>query len=117
MAITWANVTAIAPELATVAADTQASILAYVNDEAIHDATWRDAARANRARQYLAAHMGTLSRAGNGAHGPVIGEAAGPVSRQYGVTVAAGSEDFEATGYGKVYRRLVRASFGGPWVP
>lgn len=117
MAITWATVTAIAPELATAAADTQASILAYVNDEAIHDATWRDAAKANRARQYLAAHMGTLSRAATGARGPVQSETAGPVSRTYAVASAAGSEDLDSTGYGKVYARLTHASFGGPWVP
>lgn len=122
MAITWDNgadayrVTAVAPELATSGAATQETILAYVNTEAIHDATWRDASKANRARQYLAAHMGTLARPGRGANGPVIGESAGPVSRQYGVTVAAEASDFEATSYGKVYRRLVRQQFGGPWV-
>jgi membrane protein involved in colicin uptake len=114
MSITWAKVTAIAAELSTTSAEAQTEILAYVNDEAIHDETWRDAAKADRARQYLAAHMGALALPGRGANGPVIGESAGPVSRQYGVTVAAGASDFEATSYGKVYRRLVRQQFGGP---
>ena len=121
MAITWDDeddlyrVIAIAPELASLDTGTQETILAHVNDEAISDEVWRSAAKADRARQYLAAHMGTLARPGRGANGPVVGESAGPVSRQYGVTVAAGTSDFEATSYGKVYRRLVRQQFGGPW--
>lgn len=120
MSITWADVTTLFSgdtALAALPTLTQNSILAQVNDEEVHDSTWRIAARANRARLYLAAHLGSLASGVNsGAKGPVQSESVGSVSRSYALSVAQNSNPLDSTGYGKEYRRLVRLQFGGPWV-
>lgn len=115
MSIVWADVTAIAPELSTVAAAGQTAILGQVNDEEIKDATWPSVAKANRARRYLAAHLATLTLSARGGVGPIQSESVGNVSRSYAVSVSEGSNNLDGTAYGKEYRRLVRLSFGGPW--
>lgn len=103
MAIVWADVTAIAPELSTVGASTQTAILAYANAE-LDAATW--GGRLERGRAYLAAHLATLSRrAGSG--GAVVSESVGDVSRAYSTGDALAS-DLEATAYGKEFRRLIK---------
>jgi len=121
MSITWAQVTTAYPgdaALAALAVGTQNDILAQVNDEEIHDATWPSTAKADRARRALAAHLGAMASAQNaGARGPVQSETVGSVSRMYALSVAQGSNPLDSTGYGKEYLRLKRLSFGGPWVP
>jgi hypothetical protein len=121
MAITWAQVTTSFPGdagLAALAVGTQDDILERVNNEEIHDATWRTAAKADRARRYLAAHLGSIASGVNpGARGAVQSESVGQVSRSFALSVAQGSNPLDSTGYGKEYMRLVRLQFGGPWVP
>ena len=116
MSISWADVTALAPELSTVDAGKQTLILDQVNNIEIHDDTWRSAAKANLARRYLAAHLASVTSNGRGSVGPVQSESVGQVSRSYAISVAQGSSNLDTTSYGKEYRRLVRNQFGGPWV-
>lgn len=115
MSIVWSDVEAIAPELSVSPLATQDAILEQVNDEEIHDDTWRSAARADRARRYLAAHLATIASNGRGSVGPIQSESVGSVSRSYAVSMAMGSSNLDSTGYGKEYQRLRRMQFGGPW--
>lgn len=111
--ITWSDVTAIAPELATVAGGTQTAILADVATEVIV-ANWPSQEKADRASKYLAAHLATLSKRA-GAAGPIQSQAVGGVSVSYAVSAMAAV--LAATAYGQEYQRLQRLSFGGPWAP
>lgn len=114
-AITWSDVVAIAPELSSVGASTQAAILADVYTEVVVD-NWYSEARANRAAKYLAAHLATLTVGARGGAGPVQSRSVGQVSESFAVSVAEGSNNLDSTAYGKEYRRLLRLAFGGPHV-
>ena len=70
--ITWADVIAIAPELASVPVDTQNAILLDISKQ-LSASRWGE--RYDTACKYLAAHLGTISTlGGQGASGQVIGE-------------------------------------------
>lgn len=115
MAITWADVQAIAPELTDTAVPTatQAVLLAMV-DRQIDDEAWLDLA--NDGRTYLAAHMGTVYvTTANGAAasvGPVTMETVGPMSRSYGSSTTNGTSTVDpllgTTRYGLWYLHMIR---------
>lgn len=112
-AITWSDVTNIAPELSTVAVAAQTDILAYVN-VALNVELFGGESHpmVKLLRIYLAAHFGTVTKSGgSGALGPVIAESGGGLSRQYGSSVVNGSDPlFDKTNYGQTFRLLVRSS-------
>lgn len=99
MAITWADVEAVAPELATVALATQTAILAQVNSE-LSTSVWGTKIEIGRA--WLAAHLGTLAGIEEGG-GVVQSETVGAVSRTYAVS----SGDYSSTAYGNEFQRLL----------
>lgn len=107
--ITWADVVAHAPELASIDVVAQTNILAYVN-AAFNEASLASASaqRAKLVRIYFAAHIATVeSRGAGGASGAVISETRGRLSRTYG---AAPAGVFASTSYGQAYLALVRTS-------
>jgi hypothetical protein len=112
VAITWASVVAIAPELSTIAVDSQTAILADVDLE-VRAANWPSTAHADRAKKYLAAHVASLSRRG-GSGGAIQSQTVGSVSVTYAVPVSA--TVLGSTAYGQEYQRLKRLYFGGPRV-
>lgn len=105
MAITWTDVTAIAPELSTAALATQTAVLASVELQ-VNDDAWDDLASTGKA--YLAAHLATLAaRGASGAAGPVTSESVGQLSRSYAAP-ATPSSSLGLTSYGQEYLRLTR---------
>ena len=108
-AIIWADVTAVASELASTAGATQTMILAYVNDALSVDAFGgEDSATLTLARAYLAAHMATAGA--RGAPGQVSAESAGGLSRSYAVDAASSGSSYGSTAYGQQYLALVNRS-------
>ena len=116
MAISWSDVVKIAPELSTLAVDTQNEILADVDLE-VDPGTWNEFA--DKGRKYLAAHLGTLARPGSvGVAGPVTSETLGPMSRSYSVEGATDAGALSSTRYGVEYARTRRIACGpGALVP
>ncbi len=112
-AIIWTDVTALAPELTSVSSGAQTDLLAYVNT-ALKVSVFDDETgpMTRLARIYLAAHYATISQQGGaGAAGPVTGESAGGLSRQYASFSPMGSDPlFDVTPYGKAFRGLCRRS-------
>lgn len=109
--ITWADVTAIAPELSSVAAGTQAAILASVVvllDPVVLGVNF------NSAAAYLAAHLATLGTqqaAVGGLAGGIVPSSAtvGPLTQTYtavGGTSAMARSALETTAYGRMYLML-----------
>lgn len=79
MAISWTDVTAVAPELASTSTTTQNMILALVERWVSSDSrAW--GSLADDGKRYLAAHLGTL--VGNKS-GAISSESLGPMSRSY----------------------------------
>jgi len=118
--ITWANVTAFAPELSTVDEDAQTFILAYVNGDygiAVSEFDGEDGPTTRLVRIYLAAHLGTINGSGaGGAGGFVTSESAGGLSRSYSTSIGLSGNDFDLTTYGKTLRGFMRRFSGGPRV-
>ena len=107
--ITWSNVVAIAPELASVPLATQTAILSAVEAQ-LAPSQW--GARYDLACTYLAAHLGSASIAGGqGAAGPVTSETVGSVSRSYAAP-AATTANTGSTSYGREYERLKKQLVG-----
>lgn len=105
--ITWADVTALAPELAGVSVAGQAQILEEVS-QAIGVDKWGGLANANSGALWLARHVATLY--GKGGTGVVTEVHAGPVGKSF-----AGNStmrDLESTRYGMRFLQLARA-----WLP
>lgn len=106
MAITWADVEAIAPSLSTVPVGAQAILIAYV-EETVDEGAFVGATSYLLAKAYLAAHYGSLTlSAGTGR--AVSSESAGGISRSYVVPALTG--DVGSTEYGRAFQSLVRAS-------
>ncbi len=105
MAITWASVEAIAPELSDVSLASQTAILADVALQ-VGPNRWGSEARADIGRKYLAAHLGSMTL-GGGSDAFVTSESADGVSRSYSVGSVSGSLD--SSSYGLEYRRLLRS--------
>ncbi len=121
-AILWTDVTALAPELATVGVPAQTIILEHVNSALAVD-LWggEEAVRLKMARSYLAAHFGAQVGAGGAAAaGPVVAESADGLSRSYANLFAMMGSDplYDATSYGRQYRLLVHTNprLRGPFV-
>ena len=113
-AITWAQVVAFAAELSPVDVIAQDLILAFVNTELAPDYFGgEESSKLTLARIYYAAHLGTITKRGDSAAGPVTGESEGGVSVQYASFSPAGSDPLMGTtSYGKQYMQLVRSSPG-----
>lgn len=111
MAIDWADVEGIAPELSDIPWSGRRCILAYVNNALDEDA-WGGEESVRLARIYLAAHYGTITRqGGNGPSGPVVSESVGDLSRQYAAASPMGTDPLmDTTPYGKSFRGLLRRS-------
>lgn len=102
MAITWAQVVLIAPELSTVATATQ-NLLLVIVDRQIDGEVW--GSYADDGALYLAAHLGTLANGGAAGAGPVTSETLGPMSRSYGMPSGV-SGTFGTTRYGVMFEQL-----------
>lgn len=88
MAVTWADVILIAPDLSSVASGSQNAILADVSTILSNASAWPTTAMHDLAKKYLCAHFGALAlRATGGGSasgaGPVASEAVGDVSVSY----------------------------------
>jgi hypothetical protein len=100
--ITWADVIAVAPELAVVPTTSQDEILA-IADRQVNADSW--GVLHDDGMRYLCAHLGTMAlRRGSG---PVASETVGPLSRSY-VNMVTLSGLYGATPYGVEYRRLIK---------
>lgn len=100
---TKAAVLLTAPELSTVTDDqwTQA-----IDDaELLMNSTAFDT-RAELAARYLVAHLLTMSQRRGG--GNVSSVSVGPVSVQYGISVASDASTFDQTSYGRQFKLLAR---------
>jgi hypothetical protein len=110
--ITWSDVTAFAPELATFDSGAQADVLAYVNT-ALNLSEWgsESSPQLRLARIYLAAHCATVTNGGsNPVAGPITEEQVGDISRSYGFSGTVQSTDLESTSYGRMFRFLCNHS-------
>jgi hypothetical protein len=111
-AITWADVVAVAPELALIDVIAQDFFLDYVNsqfDVSLLDG--EDGPRTRLARIFLAAHLATLSRRGRtSSSGPVIEEALGPQSRKYADITEHYDSLLASTPYGLMYLSVINTS-------
>jgi hypothetical protein len=109
MAIAWADVVLIAPELSAVVAGAQTAILADVVLQLDEDTC---GTRYDLISKYLAAHLGTITlRGASGAAGPVTSEKVGPLARSYAAPYSD-STDLESTPYGQEYLRLINTLAG-----
>lgn len=106
MAITWADVTARAPELSTLAVNVQNAILADVT-VLLNVNVFGD--KYTMAACYLAAHKGTIAKIkGQGPAGPITSESTGRVSRSYASPAQLPREDdLSSTLYGRQYLGVV----------
>lgn len=104
-AITWADVIALAPEVATIPLGAQTDILAYVNSQ-LNVVTWggEDSIQLRLGRIYLAAHLATITVFGGSGAGPVVSESAGGLSRSYAQASTSGAR----TGYQDMFLELLR---------
>lgn len=102
--ITWADVSAIAPEVTSVPVAAQTDILAYVNTE-LNVTEWggESSITLRLGRIYLAAHLGVTTAQGGASAGPVVSESAGGLSRSYANTSTTGSR----TGYQDMFKELL----------
>ena len=108
--ITWSDVVAAAPELATLNATTQTDIVNYAN-AALNPAMFDNLGPIQRlATIMLAAHMGALAKLGTG--GPLTGESDGRFSRSYAQLL--GRSNYETTSYGRAYLSLIGPQAHGP---
>lgn len=109
IAITWAEVIALAPELAAVSIDGQNQVIAQVLLE-INPSAWGSDTRAKAAALWLARHMATINGKG-GVAGPVTEVHAGAVGKSFGM-LAQWKSLLATTRYGQEYLRLIRL-----WLP
>lgn len=103
--ITWEEVTALAPELASVSSAGQAQILAQVQME-VAESKWGSPERAKTAAIWLARHMATFR---GGSTAGLSSISVGGVSKSF---AGASESDFAQTKYGKEYLRLLKL-----WMP
>ena len=106
MAITWANIVAIAPSLSTVPSASQ-TILMSMAAAQMDSTLWGDLYDAGQT--YLTAHLAQLGILGGS--GPVTQETVGDLSVSYASPKLLGSSMF-LTSYGVEYERLSRLLSG-----
>ena len=118
MAVSWASVTARAPDLSTVAAGSQTAILDDVLVLLSNASAWQSTALHELAQIYLAAHLGTLNlraAAGgsSGGAGAIASESVGDVSVSYSnpTTVDTSAAAYTTTAWGLQFLALSRRSF------
>jgi hypothetical protein len=114
-AITWAQVTALAPELASLeGSDAEAFIIDYVNENISGTAFGGESSAATRiARIYLAAHLGTMALAeGEAVAGPVLSESVGGASVTY-ANLTSGTS-FQGSVYADMYNGMLKRHCRGP---
>jgi hypothetical protein len=104
MAVVWADVLLIAPDLSSVPSGAQAVILADASTILSHAEYWPTPAMHDLAKKYLCAHLGALyvRAAGGGSasgSGAVASEAVGSVSVSY----ATPSTDLSDAGYATTF--------------
>lgn len=105
MAVIWANVVDIAPELSTVAAGSQTAYLAIAG-RAVDPEVWGEST--DDGVRYMAAHLATLGNgSGAGGAGAVTSETLGPMSRTYASTVAGVEGALATTRYGVMFLNLL----------
>ena len=104
MAITWADVSAIAPSLSSVPIATQAAILLIV-DRQIDDSQW--GVLADDGRRYLAAHLASI----RSDTGLVTSETLGQMSRSYSLPPGV-MGSLALSVFGAEYRRLMDIAIG-----
>lgn len=109
--ITWADVTALAPELASVGLATQSAVLAQVGLE-VTTGKWGSLERANTAAAWLARHLGATFATGGGGSGELQSVSVGGVSKSYATSGGTDLSSLRSTKYGREYLRLVRK-----WMP
>ena len=116
MAISWTDVSRIAPELVSLTVETQNAILEDVDLE-IDAGRW--GSFADKGRKYLAAHLGTVASRGSvGVAGAVTSETLGPMSRSYDSSSSSDAGLLSSTRYGIEYVRIRRIACGpGAFVP
>ena len=100
MALTWSDVTAMAPELADVPVAAQTEILATVAD--LPADVWASAL--TRGQLALARHLGTIQKR-RGAAGQVVSKSVGAASVSYAALM--NPSPLSSTVYGQEYERLV----------
>lgn len=105
--LTWGDVVAIAPHLASAPLELQDLVLEAVPLRVEQD-RWGDPAF--MAGLQLAAHLATVSTQG-GKSGPVSSQAVGQVSVSYGLP-SSWEEGLALTSYGREYIRLRRQALG-----
>lgn len=107
MAVTWAQVLLVAPELSSITdTSAQALFLDIASRQVDPDVCGEFTDDMHR---YMTAHLATLGAGGSagGAAGPVTSETLGPMSRSYGTLSGASTEDsLGLTRYGLEYKRL-----------
>jgi hypothetical protein len=107
-AITWTDVTNVAPELSTIASTVQTALLLLVNDYLDPD-TWggEDSQKLLSGRAYLAAHLATLGKR-KGVNGQLTAEAGGGLSRSYGMLT--NPTMYSMTTYGEIFAMLAKTT-------
>lgn len=117
MSLTWADVSLVAPELASLGSTAQDAILADVALQLNTDA-WGSEAIADKAGAYLAAHIahagGYAGGGPIGPAGPVTSQGAGPYAVSYASPVgAAAGGGLGSTRYGLEYLRRIECQVVG----
>jgi hypothetical protein len=112
-AITWTDVTDVAPAMSTgVPVGFQTKILAYV-EEVVNPAAFggEDSITYLLARSYLAAHYAALYKEGTfGTVGPVTSMSEGGVSQSFASTMPQAESSIGRTNYGDAFLTFVRRS-------
>lgn len=118
MALTWADVVLVAPDLASLGSSAQTAILADVADQ-MNVAAWGSQERADRAGAYLAAHIavagGYTGLGASAATGAVASQTAGPYSITYASSSGSdgASSSLGSTRWGQEYMRRVKTQVVG----
>lgn len=116
MALTWADVSLVAPDLASLGTTAQDAILADVADQVNVDA-WGSQERADRAAAYLAAHIavagGYTGLGASSATGPVVSQSAGPYSQTFANPAGMSVGNLSSTRWGQEYERRMKAMVVG----
>jgi hypothetical protein len=114
MAIVWAQVQAIAPDVETTPSAARALILAHVEAN-MSAAAW--GARLTLGSIYFAAHLATFTcRSLRGEGGPVVSESLDGASVSYAAYIGGAADDLDATPWGRLYRSMRRQAGMGPIV-
>lgn len=121
-AIEWSHVLEVVINAADAAALTavpvpaQTAILKWVNGNGIATDVFdgEDGDDTRLARQYMAAHIATLTASRDAVAGPVTSETEGAISRSY--QAMAASSELDRTSYGSMFKTMARTNACGAWL-